>query len=739
MPKFTRAKDIPHNLQFSNPKEELLQIRDTKLLKKEFTEFNINLINNFREKKRRYNLPKKIRDGLQNLKKMVKEKKIDIRKVDKGQMILVIDYEQRVKAETLRIEEIAKPTEDQQPNWKENKQFVETKMKDLYHDGFITGQELTAVTGILPGGACGTLKNNDGTKKFTRIKENNELFARQSTPYVYPLFKLHKLPMETILQLQPNEVAERIPSRLVVGMSNCQLSRVQCWLETFLTPLAKKYGEFEYIKDSTDMLRHLEAKKMMLSSEEINWEEIILFTIDVKALYPSVKFPYLFDALKDCFKTCTKWTSHQIAILLEIIFYTLQNQQLKWNEKIYLLHQGIPTGAKHSVPLANIFLTYIFKDLLRTNQSFREHFINTIALWKRFIDDCGGISKGSIDGFRNWYQMLTQQFSKYELELTADTDMYIIDGENNREKEEKQITFLDIDIYRDDNNIHTKEHRKETSATSYLKYTSAHPRYTFKGIIKSQLHRIRRLCSREEDYKEAALLLKQRCIASDYKLDVINEVFTNYDEIPRNLFDRVQHIDDNNTHIVRLITLAGTPYEGSIGSFAKRMNRVLATSGIMIELVKTTGPSLAKSLFKNNNNGSDFTGDCGNCIICRNGARNDLNEICSTVTGKSYKITRDLYCANGGIYVYEGACKDQYTGKTTVPFSTRTTEHLQKQKTSSVYKHREKCPQCRGSMNFSVSFVEDYRNRGKFTLSEREYLWNSRMKGVINDQKTLLN
>ena len=92
----------------------------------------------------------------------------------------------------------------------------------------------------------------------------------------------------------------------------------------------------------------------------------------------------------------------------------------------------------------------------------------------------------------------------------------------------------------------------------------------------------------------------------------------------------------------------------------------------------------------------------------------------------------------GGIYVYDGACMDQYTGKTTVPYGTRTTEHVRRQKTSSVYKHREKCRQCTEG-SFKISFVEDYRKRGKYTLSEREYLWNSRIKGVINDQKTLLN
>ena len=97
-----------------------------------------------------------------------------------------------------------------------------------------------------------------------------------------------------------------------------------------------------------------------------------------------------------------------------------------------------------------------------------------------------------------------------------------------------------------------------------------------------------------------------------------------------------------------------------------------------------------------------------------------------------------MTCWNGGIYVYDGACMDQYTGKTTVPYGTRTTEHVRRQKTSSVYKHREKCRQCTEG-SFKISFVEDYRKRGKYTLSEREYLWNSRIKGVINDQKTLLN
>ena len=44
------------------------------------------------------------------------------------------------------------------------------------------------------------------------------------------------------------------PDWLYVGMTSCQMSRVQTWLEGFLTPLSKLYGNFEYTKDSTDIL-----------------------------------------------------------------------------------------------------------------------------------------------------------------------------------------------------------------------------------------------------------------------------------------------------------------------------------------------------------------------------------------------------------------------------------------------------------------------------------------------------
>ena len=93
---FNRSKTVQSSLRFSNPSEQSLSHRTTKLLKKEFENFNKSLITKSKQKvkNKHFNLPSKVRNAITDLKKLVSEKKVDIRKVDKGQLILVIDYSQ---------------------------------------------------------------------------------------------------------------------------------------------------------------------------------------------------------------------------------------------------------------------------------------------------------------------------------------------------------------------------------------------------------------------------------------------------------------------------------------------------------------------------------------------------------------------------------------------------------------------------------------------------------------------
>ena len=153
-------------------------------------------------------------------------------------------------------------------------------------------------------------------------------------------------------------------------------------------------------------------------------------------------------------------------LLIKLILYTLKNQQIFWSGKYYILNQGIPTGGKHSVSLANIMLTYVLLCGLPDYEELHNIFSTSIKLWKRFIDDCAGIYKGSINEFVDWFIFLQSGFGNYDLEFTRDTDSNTINANNDIiEKELKMVTFSDVDLFKSDGTIHTNEHRKATSST----------------------------------------------------------------------------------------------------------------------------------------------------------------------------------------------------------------------------------------------------------------------------------
>ena len=447
-----------------------------------------------------------------------------------------------------------------------------------------------------------------------------------------------------------------------------------------------------------------------------------MFGIDVQALYPSVNFEHLATAIVDCLNSCTDWSLPVKSLLLEIIIYTLEEQQIVWNGGYYKLNKGIPTGGRHCVPLANILLTYILKDLVKSNIKFRMEFETNLKLWKRFIDDCAGVHIGR-DNFLNFFNMLNEHCNKFDLNLTY-------------ESSPTSIHFLDIEIFITENKFHTKEHRKETASNSYIKFGSAHPKHCFKGIIKSQLTRLRRLCSRDTDFIEAVDKLRDRCIKSGYDTTMVNQILSQACQMERILTPTVRRFD-SNFEIIRWVILSGTPYEKQIRSFTNRINRSLHRYNIKLEIVKSTGPSISKLLFSNNTNKSLHSNQTCNdsCAICTKQLRIDSN-VTSPTNGRTYSINRNLNCTNSGIYCISCPCTALYTGKTTTSFSQRFNEHfISPGKT--VYDHSLSCQLGERKENFSIHFLENIYSRGKYSLSEREYLWNERLRGVMNIQKIL--
>ena len=54
-----------------------------------------------------------------------------------------------------------------------------------------------------------------------------------------------------------------------------------------------------------------------------------------------------------------------------------------------------------------------------------------------------------------------------------------------------------------------------------------------------------------------------------------------------------------------------------------------------------------------------------------------------------------------------------------------------------VLEHSKVCSMGKQKSELSFHYLENMYSRGKYTLSEREYLWNERLRVVLNIKKTL--
>ena len=109
-----------------------------------------------------------------------------------------------------------------------------------------------------------------------------------------------------------------------------------------------------------------------------------------------------------------------------------------------------------------------------------------MKLWKRFIDDCTGIFLGCIEQFNDFFSLLQKAFNEYDLELTCETDTHIFTNSSIIAKDYKSVAFLDIEIFRVDGSIHTKEHRKQTASKSLFLVNQLTQNIHFLVLLKAR-------------------------------------------------------------------------------------------------------------------------------------------------------------------------------------------------------------------------------------------------------------
>ena len=322
----------------------------------------------------------------------------------------------------------------------------------------------------------GLLSRND-CFLITGLTENGGMSHSHSfcvrKTHTYPLFKVHKLSEEML--------SDKVipPVRMVTSGVGGPTYRLGIFIDNLLQPVVKKYCDGEVVKDTTSFLSDLMHLEEAGGLQGCN----LIGTLDVEALYPSIKTEYVQEAIKHALQTCTGYSVDQINMIVELVNLSINNAVVHYRGSWFTPNQGIPTGGSDSACIANIYVKWCLDVKMLPDPSVFKY--NKLDNRKRFLDDLWFLWKGSSRIFPPFLAAVNNVGRKYGI---------IIKGEVH-----DMINFLDVSVMLVGNSFRTCLYIKPTDAKRYLHRKSDHSLHTFKSTPYSQFRRVVVICSDPAD------------------------------------------------------------------------------------------------------------------------------------------------------------------------------------------------------------------------------------------------
>ncbi len=445
----------------------------------------------------------------------------------------------------------------------------------------------------------------------------------------------------------------------------------------FIDETYKRYLELieSYTRDTTHFLQ-------MLLELDIS-EDDILFVLDVAALYPSIPHGEGIAALGE-FAEKHNISELPVQILKRLAYIVLTNNVFEFDGSIYKQLRGTAMGTKMAPTYAIIFMDNLERKLLqKANKKPR--------FWKRFIDDIFGIWRGPKQELLEFVEWLNHPDQHPTIKFTC-------------EASETSVHFLDVKVYKVPGNpkLQTTLFRKETDRNTYLHYRSSHPVNQKNSIPYSQLLRVRRICSEEEEFEKHARKMVLDFQLRGYPTTILQKAYDKACAKTQTELLQPRTSQSESDKKLRLITKYN-PHNPA-------MHKLIMQHSDTLKLTrkKAFDPSnqFQTTYGKNNSIGdllfhtkhpwepsTKISTACGNCHICVRMAH--TSTITSHRTKKTYPIRGNFNCKSNHI-VYcltciKDGCGEQYVGETTNELRIRMSGHFsdirKKKETSGVSRH----------------------------------------------------
>ena len=433
------------------------------------------------------------------------------------------------------------------------------------------------------------------------------------------------------------------------------------WVSPYLSTISKKFCENEFLLDTNELLREIDS---LNNSNTLQCENINLFTLNVEKLYPSIQSKLATLAIKDVLDNDTYTNNNTKEAIERFINLSFEETYITYKDNCFKPKIGIPTGGCNSRQIADIFLHWVLFLKITPNLDLNSE----IRFWKRFIDDCLGIWRGSKRTFLNFVHELNKETIKFGIHFPVSEVQF-----------GKSVNFLDVNLYLDEENkIQYHSYSKPTDAKRFLDPKSFHPPHVFKSVPFSQMLRTINRNSKEDSRNNELDVLINDLVDSGYNGDklalikslALNHVKQNDEEDP-----------NSNTIVFPIYYFEGVnDFKNVINSLSSDLHTLIGDTKILIatKRCRTIGNAVVRNKdLCSTPNALELDQKCnvGGCLQCP--LVNPDNSI--TINDKFLPVPKNLNCKSQNI-IYLWQCKlcckeNSYFGRTIQKSHKRTNAH----------------------------------------------------------------
>ena len=333
-------------------------------------------------------------------------------------------------------------------------------------------------------------------KKFINLKQKAYLLG-DSEPrprLFYMLPKIHKEPSKWS---KPGEIP---PGRPIVSDCSSETYRTAEFIDFHLNPLSTKHAS--YIKDTYDFVDKVKRLHVPVNA--------LLFTMDVDSLYTNIDIAEGIQAIKNIFLRYPN-SQRPDKELLQLLEINLTKNDFEFNGQYFLQIKGTAMGKKFAPAYADIFMAEWEVAALASCPKKPTTFY-------RYLDDIWGIWPHSREDFDNFTNILNNHNPSIKIKSElSETAVNFLDTTTFKGPDFSTKKVLDVKVF-----------FKETDTHALLFKTSFHPKHTYAGLVKSQLLRFHRICTRQQDFRHATKVLFHALSTRGYCRPFLRRVFKTF-------------------------------------------------------------------------------------------------------------------------------------------------------------------------------------------------------------------